>query len=146
MDNFKQEHPKLSKAIVIALVILIVIFIIVMSPLDTIILDMVNPKPKVEDKLKIAGYVFHQGKDSPNGNIGNQADLVDNVTGLSKYCDSMPNCVGFNTNGWVKSSLKPEAEWTRWTEDKSKGLFVKSKEHYSDFPGALGSPMTDPFY
>lgn len=148
--DFREKHPKLSKAIIIALlVVLFLVLVAIISPIDTIVLDYIksykSSKSSTDNKLKVDGYSFHQGQDSPNGNIGNQADLVNNTTGLAKYCDSMPNCTGFNTNGWVKSSIKPESEWTRWTEDKSKGLFVKNKEHYSNFPGAFGSPMTDPF-
>lgn len=109
-------------------------------------------------------YSFCQGEDSGGNDIGNQSTLYDNVPGLVSYCDSLPNCAGFNTNAWVKSSILPQAQWSKWTTDPSKGLYVKGSERFTSFnpfnilskmrykkaerfvpSGFVGNPMMNPF-
>ena len=33
---------------------------------------------------------------------------------LEEACSADPACVGFNSAGWLKSALAPEAEWYDW--------------------------------
>lgn len=68
-------------------------------------------------------YIYFQGKDSPLNDITQRADLADNVSGLKAACDSTPGCVGFNTNGWIKNKIIPQAQWVSWTTDPNKGSY-----------------------
>lgn len=96
-------------------------------------------------------YSFCPGKDSAGNNIGNQISLVNNISGLASYCDSMENCKGFNTDGWFKNNLLPQNKWSTWTNDPKKGLYVKNKSPIplkkEKFISALktGIPMINPF-
>ena len=68
-------------------------------------------------------YVFFQGLDSGGNDIGNQTPQ--NVPALIAACNSNPTCKGFNTNGWIKHTIKPQAEWGRWSSDPSQGSYFK---------------------
>merc|ERR1719327_2537189 len=57
-------------------------------------------------------YEEHAGKDSGGGNMERLAGL--SVEELEKACSEKPECVGFNSAGWLKSSLAPESEWYEW--------------------------------
>merc|ERR1719247_1984200 len=65
-------------------------------------------------------YTEHKGKDSGGGNMERLAGL--SVEELEAACSEKPECVGFTTAGWLKSSIAPEGDWYDW-EDGS--LFVK---------------------
>merc|ERR1719443_1943167 len=41
---------------------------------------------------------------------------------LEKACSEEPECVAFNSAGWLKSSLAPESEWYAWDGG---ALFIK---------------------
>lgn len=71
-------------------------------------------------------YAFHQGKDSDGNDIKRVAVLANNVPGLKEWCTKEPACKGFNTNAWMKSVLKPQSLWNTWTQDPTKGLYVKN--------------------
>lgn len=91
---------------------------------------------------KAPGYLFCQGKESPQGDIGNQAILANNLPSLVGYCNAVANCKGFNTNGWFKNEIKDQTLWNNWTTDPNKGLYVKQNtEHLVN----MGQPMIDPF-
>jgi hypothetical protein len=94
---------------------------------------------------KLPGYLFCPGAESSGGNIGNQGGLANNTAALANYCDSLPNCAGFNTNGWIKTSIQPRNLWVNWTNDPNKGLYVKQKESFVPSVGKYGIPMTNPF-
>jgi len=58
------------------------------------------------------------GKDSGGGNLRQVkpgfTDPAENDLELEKACSEEPECVGFNSAGWLKSSLAPEGEWYDW--------------------------------
>merc|ERR1719393_1215264 len=58
------------------------------------------------------------GKDSGGGNLRQIqpgfSDPAENDLALKKACSEEPECVAFNSAGWLKSSLAPESEWYEW--------------------------------
>merc|ERR1719299_324352 len=58
------------------------------------------------------------GKDSGGGNLRRVqpgfSDPAENDLALEKACSEEPECVAFNSAGWLKSSLAPESEWYEW--------------------------------
>lgn len=103
-----------------------------------------TPLPGCASDPNAPGYSFCQGMDSNGGDIGSQGSLANNVSGLVSYCNSMPNCVGFNTNSYIKGSLAPQSQWVKWTTDPTKGLYVKGQENFRN-PGQYGRPSINPF-
>jgi hypothetical protein len=65
-------------------------------------------------------YTEHKGKDSGGGNMERLAGL--SVEELEKACSDKPECVGFNTMGWLKSSIAEESEWYDYEDGD---LYVK---------------------
>merc|ERR1719247_3850517 len=63
-------------------------------------------------------YKEVDGKDSGGGNLKQVvpgfADPVKIDLALEKACSELPECVAFNSAGWLKSSLAPESEWYEW--------------------------------
>jgi hypothetical protein len=71
-------------------------------------------------------YTFYQGMDSDGNDINQQANLVDNISGLESWCTAQPSCKGFNTNGWMKQNILPQGQWSKWTTEPTKGLYVRN--------------------
>lgn len=69
-------------------------------------------------------YTFHKHVDSAGGDIELRQDLIDKVTELQAACNLIPECVGFNTNGWLKSKIRPTSEWSDSPGHEKKGLYV----------------------
>merc|ERR1719456_1429889 len=65
------------------------------------------------------------GKDSGGGNLRQISpgfsDPASNDLELQKACSEEPECVAYNSAGWLKSSLAPESEWYAWDGGK---LFI----------------------
>lgn len=59
----------------------------------------------------INNYKFIECKDSPGNNILRADALANDIPKLKMKCDSVPSCVGFNTDGWLKSKIIPELLW-----------------------------------
>merc|ERR1719160_1304691 len=63
-------------------------------------------------------YKEVDGKDSGGGNLRQVqpgfTDPAENDLALEKACSEEPECVAFNSAGWLKSSLAPESEWYEW--------------------------------
>jgi len=57
-------------------------------------------------------YDMKKGKDSGGGNLERLAGL--SVEELETACSEKPECVGFNSAGWLKSTLAEESEWYDW--------------------------------
>jgi hypothetical protein len=68
-------------------------------------------------------YEFTPYVDSNTENIENAGQLTPEQ--LASRCDSLPNCAGFNSNGWIKSRVDPPSAWYRWTDDASKGFYKR---------------------
>ena len=67
-------------------------------------------------------WMFYQGLDSGSNDIGQFPGL--DLPKLKAKCLSMPNCVGFNDNGWLKHTLRPKTKWVSWTKDTTKGFRI----------------------
>jgi hypothetical protein len=74
-------------------------------------------------------YVKHEKTDSGGSNIKRLAGKTTDE--LTEACSALPECVGFNTAGWLKSSMTPEEEWYDWDGGD---LYVKTFEE--DWKGA----------
>jgi septal ring factor EnvC (AmiA/AmiB activator) len=57
-------------------------------------------------------YAKKGGKDSGGGNMERLAGK--SIEELEEACSETPECVAFNSAGWLKSSLAPEGEWYDW--------------------------------
>merc|ERR1719473_1105090 len=71
-------------------------------------------------------YKEVDGKDSGGGNLRQISpgfsDPASNDLELQKACSEEPECVAYNSAGWLKSSLAPESEWYAWDGGK---LYIK---------------------
>lgn len=64
-------------------------------------------------------YYFYPYMTSPGNDIGKISK------DFAKECDTDDTCLGFNSRGWLKHTIKDERHWIRWTDDPKKGLYVK---------------------
>jgi predicted component of type VI protein secretion system len=80
-----------------------------------------QPTPQPEGPT----YTFHQGMDYIGQDIHLRNDLANNIQGLKAHCNELPNCIAFNTNGWMKHKIVPTSDWYKWTSDSSKGLYTR---------------------
>merc|ERR1719269_110626 len=71
-------------------------------------------------------YKEVDGKDSGGGNLRQIQPGFSDPTkvdlALQEACSEDPECVAYNSAGWLKSSLAPEDEWYAWDGGK---LFIK---------------------
>jgi hypothetical protein len=74
-----------------------------------------------------AGWQFHSYKDSPGNDIGQVLNTNGNWTQLAAACGSSPWCLGVNSNGWMKSTLLPQAQWANSFSDVCKGMLTKGR-------------------
>jgi len=83
----------------------------------------VNPpvSPPVSQPTAPAKWMFYPGLDSHGYDIGN---FRGSLSQMKAKCLSMPNCKGFNDNGWMKYKLTPKSRWISWTNDPNKGFHV----------------------
>lgn len=75
---------------------------------------------------KKQNYFFYPGMDSPGNDIMARGDLIGNVLMLQFICNNAPNCAGFNTNGWLKFTIRPKTEWVVFSNAPKDGLYVKT--------------------
>ena len=75
--------------------------------------------------LKIEeSFTFYPKRDSHGGDIGER--IVGPLHFIASVCRKNSDCLGFNSNGWLKNFIRDRAEWdNNWTQDESKGFFVK---------------------
>merc|ERR1719316_1991382 len=67
-------------------------------------------------------YVEHSGKDSLGGNT--ERLPIASQEELEEACNKDPACLGYTSEGWLKSSLAPEDEWI----DVGYNLYVKTTD------------------
>merc|ERR1719486_1154353 len=71
-------------------------------------------------------YKEVDGKDSGGGNLRQitpgYSDPVKIDLELQEACSAEPECVAYNSAGWLKSSLAPESDWYAWDGGK---LYIK---------------------
>jgi len=81
---------------------------------------------KYYDWLKAAQAPHHydkkEGKDSGGSNIKRLEEA--SIDELEEACSDIPECKGFNTNGWLKAGIDPEEKWY----DSDGSLYVKVYE------------------
>merc|ERR1719247_791975 len=67
-------------------------------------------------------YDKKEGKDSGGHNIKRLKEA--SIEELEEACSDIPECKGFNTNGWLKAGVDPEEKWY----DSDSSLYVKVYE------------------
>jgi hypothetical protein len=67
-------------------------------------------------------YVEHSSKDSLGGN--SQRFPTASQEELEEKCNEDPNCLGYTSEGWLKSALAPEEEWI----DVGYNLYIKTTD------------------
>jgi len=82
-------------------------------------------------------YTEHAGKDSGGANLERLAGK--SQTELEEACSANPECAGFNSAGWLKSSIAPEAEWYDWDGGS---LYVKQLSFVQTDQPVEGEPET----
>merc|ERR1719506_1859180 len=89
-------------------------------------------------------YKKVDGKDSGGGNLRQVqpgfSDPAENDLALEKACSEEPECVAFNSAGWLKSSLAPESEWYEWDGG---ALFIKELAEFKDSQSGDGNRVID---
>src|SRR5271168_4765863 len=119
-------------AIASIIILLLVVFVVLNNMQSSSPLPPPLPPPPLPPLVPVAGcvadatapgYSFCQGKDSNLGDLTTQASLANNVPGLAGFCNSLNNCAGFNTNGFIKGSILPQAQWTTWSGPPTQGLY-----------------------
>jgi hypothetical protein len=78
-------------------------------------------------KAAEAGYTIHVLKDSPGGKLMQVKGMV-SISKLKSICSAKPNCVAFNSKGWLLSSLAPEGEWYHWSGGN---LYIKNSDAHA---------------
>lgn len=137
----------MNKAVLVLLVSLVIIIVVVIivlvmrsknqqasststsTPVSTPVTPVILPG--CSKSTVVPSYQFCQGQDSAGNDIGQSANLADNITGLASACDNNSLCRGFNTNGWLKNSIMDQSKWTKWSSDPAKGLYVKGAERFT---------------
>ncbi len=69
-------------------------------------------------------YTFHPGMDSSKDDLKQVKGKT--VDELKAECSRLAACKGFNTNGFLKTAIKPQDQWQKWSDDPKKGLYVKA--------------------
>ena len=89
--------------------------------------------------LDVPGYTAYANKDS-NGNDIKSLPFGAPLNDIAAACNQDSNCKGFNSGGWIKSSLRPQAEWAPVTiNGKNIDLYVKNPP-----PAAAAAPTPAP--
>lgn len=73
---------------------------------DTADANAVNVSANVACCSCDGGYDFYPFSDSFGNDIQQEP-----VSTMFQECYSNPQCVGFNSNGWLKSYIAPQSEW-----------------------------------
>ena len=77
---------------------------------------------KLGDEDSSNDYEFIQGMDSGGNDIAYQTGTPEQ---LKAWCSANPQCKGYNSNGWMKHTIKPRSQWYRYTDNPAQGFFVK---------------------
>lgn len=68
-------------------------------------------------------FDFYPMVDSPGYDI--KHSYAGDIKAFADECNANPKCEGFNSNGWIKHIIRPQSHWSKWTNDTSKGIYVK---------------------
>jgi len=73
-----------------------------------------------------SGWVFFPCFDSGGSDMNSRGDLANNIDALMAEADKLgSSCIAFNTNGYLKSAVLAQNQWTKFTDDNTKGLYVR---------------------
>lgn len=89
-----------------------------------------------------SGYAFTQGVDAPGNDIGNVPGTA--CDWISK-CDAQGDCLGFNTNGWLKTKVSPTQPESSF-RGPDQGLWIHSSRAAAAAtpPPPPASPVSTP--
>ncbi|XP_065886387.1 uncharacterized protein [Dysidea avara] len=79
--------------------------------------------------LKGRKFIFFQGYDSPGGDYFIVPQH--NTSVVMDVCLNTSHCIGFNTNGLIKSVIRPPHYWYYWTSASDQGLYVLDYDYCS---------------
>lgn len=71
------------------------------------------------------GYDFYPGLDSAGYGLDIQQVSSSNLQAIKQACDSDPQCVGWNTWGYLKKGWTPLASWNKVSTETTVGTYVK---------------------
>ena len=54
------------------------------------------------------------------------------VEEYADLCSARENCNGFNSNGYLKHTIRNQMDWIKWTDDQNLGLYVKKSKIHSN--------------
>ncbi len=101
------------------------IYIIAMSVNEGLIDQPVSMLPFLKPE-PVYDYTYYPMKDSPGNNIRQDVFKKGNTEALKKACNARTDCMGFNTDAWMKYRILPQEQWKAWGTNPGKGLYVKS--------------------
>jgi len=78
---------------------------------------------KGTDDSNLEGFDFYPMVDSYGYDI--KKSSAGGMEDLARECNQDPSCEGFNSNGWLKHTIRDKSQWYKWTSDISKGFYVK---------------------
>ena len=97
------------------------------------------PFPLAAFCTSVAGYTFSPGKQSPGADLGRQ-QAGRSAEQLAVLCDTTPGCVGFTTDGVLKSAIaQPLPPWTNL--GPCDGVFVKAVPAVPDCADLAGGQL-----
>ena len=71
-------------------------------------------------------YYYYPGLDSSHGDI--EMMLTSDIKDMSEICNENPHAIGFNSNGWLKSSIKSNLrDWDLHDIAQFQGTYVKKE-------------------
>ena len=72
----------------------------------------------------LANFDFTPFMDSPSGDLRKSSG--GNVDEYAEECNKDIDCLGFNSNGWLKKTIvSDKSKWNKWTRDSSLGFYLK---------------------
>jgi len=73
-----------------------------------------------------SGWVFFPCVDSTGSDMQSRVDIANNIDALIAEAEKLgSSCIAFNTNGYLKNAVLPQSNWSKFTEDNTKGLYVR---------------------
>mmetsp|Transcript_33219 Transcript_33219/g.58194 ORF Transcript_33219/g.58194 Transcript_33219/m.58194 type:complete len:535 (+) Transcript_33219:427-2031(+) len=82
------------------------------------------------EPVHLVGYDLYPSYDSELFDISQEE--FSSLMELWETCDKNPSCRGFNTNGYIKSHIRPQEDWTKFVGNSKcgDGLYVRKMDHH----------------
>ncbi|GAX82716.1 hypothetical protein CEUSTIGMA_g10142.t1 [Chlamydomonas eustigma] len=77
--------------------------------------------------IQLSGWTFFQGLDSLGGDVHWSWQHANNPAKLAEEACGIHGVIAFNTNGYIKTALRPRSTWTKvelWADKPSSGIYV----------------------